>query len=138
MTYDLATLNAELIRDEGLRLKPYRDTAGKLTIGVGRNLEDRGITEREAHEMLANDILDIAYDLDRLIPWWRGLSDARQRALLNVGFNVGVGGLLKFHKMLAALQAGDFTTAAHEARDSLWARQVGQRAERVAQLISEG
>ncbi|MGE5537340.1 MAG: glycoside hydrolase family protein [Gemmatimonas sp.] len=138
MTFDLAALTAELIRDEGLKLKPYRCTAGRLTIGVGRNLVDKGITEPEAKDLLANDIVDAADGLDKAVPWWRSLSDARQRALMNMAFNMGIAGLLGFRRMLGFMAKGDFTSAAAEARASKWAAQVGSRAQRIAQMIEEG
>ena len=131
-------LIAELTRDEGLKLKPYLDTRGKLTIGIGRNLDDKGIDEREARDLARADILDVCHELDRLIPWWRTLSAARQRALVNMGFNIGPHGLMEFRKMLAALQAGDYPTASREALSSTWATQVGDRAQRIAKLIEDG
>ncbi len=135
----------ELRRDEGVRLKPYRDTVGKLTLGVGRNLDDVGLTNEEADYLLENDIGRAMAELDRALPWWRGLSDARQRALLNMAFNMGVPRLLAFRGMLAALQAGDYERAALEAFDSRWALQVGDgpggredRADRIAEMFREG
>lgn len=135
---NLEELKFDLVRDEGLKLRPYRDTRGVLTVGVGRNLEDRGITRDEAMVMLDTDIAGVLADLDRNAPWWRGLSGGRQRALANMCFNLGWPRLAAFQRMLSALMAGDFETAAAESEDSLWARQVGRRAARIAQLIKEG
>ncbi|SMH59498.1 glycoside hydrolase family protein [Azospirillum agricola] len=135
---DVTKLKADLIRDEDLRLKPYRCTAGKLTIGVGRNLEDVGIVREEAMLLLDNDIARITADLDRALPWWRTLSEPRRRALANMGFNLGIDRLRGFRKMLAALEAGDCARAALEAEDSLWARQVGGRAARIIGAIRNG
>lgn len=134
---DQEILRQELIRDEGLKLKPYHCTAGKLTIGVGRNIEDRGISKATAMQMLDEDFGIIETELDRAIPWWRTLSEARQRALINMAF-MGVPRLLGFRNMLAAMRAGAFERAADEALDSKWATQVGARSERVAKLIREG
>jgi lysozyme len=136
--FDLATLQNELIRDEGLKLKPYRDTVGKLTVGCGRNLDDVGITETEAKYLMANDIVSVCAGLDRALPWWRAIADARQRALVNIAFNVGVHGLLGYRKMLEAMQAGDFKTAAAECLDSDAARDLPNRYHRIANLIEEG
>ncbi|CCG42198.1 glycoside hydrolase family protein [Magnetospirillum molischianum] len=136
-TYDVLALRRELIRDEGLKLKPYRCTAGKLTIGVGRNIEDRGITADEAMVLLDNDIVVIAAELDRAIPFWRKLSDARQRALINMAM-MGVPRLLGFKRMLYALSIGDYPGAAAEALNSKWAGQVGDRAIRLADMIRRG
>lgn len=131
-------IKADLLRDEGLRLKPYRDSVGKLSIGIGRNLDDVGISAAEAEVLLETDIAHAAADLDRALPWWRGLSEARQRALLNMAFNLGLPRLLGFTAMLADLERGDFAAAAREAVDSRWARQVGARAQRIAMLLAEG
>lgn len=134
----LGLLKQDLTRDEALRLKPYRCTSGKLTIGVGRNLDDVGITADEALLLLDNDIRNVLAELDRALPWWRRMSEPRQRALANMAFNVGVPRLLGFKLMLAALQASDFAGAAREAIDSKWARQVGARAHRIASMLAEG
>lgn len=128
---------ADLERDEGLRLKPYRDSIGKLTIGVGRNLDDKGISKEEAREMLETDIWDAVKDLDRNIPWWKDTPEPQQRGLINMCFNLGWPRLSKFTKMLDALKAGDGEKAAVEALDSNWAKQVGARAERIAKLFGD-
>ena len=125
---------ADLQRDEGLRLKPYRDSVGKLTIGFGRNLDDVGISEREAEILLDNDIAKTFADLDRALPWWRDLPLFQQRGLANMAFNLGLTRLKTFKKMLAALEAGDGERAAIEALDSIWAGQVKGRADRIAYL----
>lgn len=127
-------LTGDLIRDEGLRLSVYRCSAGKLTIGYGRNLEDPGITEIEADVLLDHDIRRSLADLDRALPWWRGLTPDQQRGLANMCFNLGLTRLLGFKKMLAALEAGDGERAAEEALDSDWSAQVGKRAQRIAAL----
>lgn len=113
----------------------YRDSVGALTIGVGRNLDAKGVSESEADLMLANDIADVFADLDRKYPWWRQLPPQVQRGLANMCFNLGVTRLTVFAKMLAALQRGDYNTAAFEALDSRWAVQVGMRATRIANLF---
>jgi len=135
---DIAKLEADLIRDEAFRGKPFTDTAGKLTVGYGRNLADVGISPAEALMLLRNDMATAELELDRGLPWWRGLSEPRQRALANMCFNLGLRRLMGFHRMLAALQARDYTLAAKEALDSKWADQVGNRAKRIAALIEEG
>ena len=124
---------SDLERDEGLKLKPYQCPAGKLTIGVGRNIEDLGITEDEARYLLVNDVKRVEGELDRSIPWWRAMPEPAQQALVNMGFNMGWPRLSKFKKMISALQRGDYGTAALEAVDSKWAKQVGQRAWRIAE-----
>lgn len=135
---DITALTEELTRDEGLRLKPYKDSVGKLTIGVGRNLDDVGITAEEAKSLLSNDIQRTIVALDTAIPWWKGLDSVRQRVLVNMAFNMGVGKLLGFKNTLAAIQAGKFEDAATEMLDSTWARQVGARAQRLALMMQKG
>jgi lysozyme len=128
-------LKEDLIADEGLRLTPYQCPAGKTTIGVGRNLDDVGITEAEAMALLDNDIVRVKAQLTKALPWLQG--DNVQRALGNMTFQMGLGGVLKFKKMLAALQVKDYTAARREALDSAWARQTPQRAKRVTDLMKD-
>ena len=128
----------DLVRDEGMRLKPYTDTVGKVTIGVGRNLDDVGISEDEALAMLDADIDRSMADLDRTLPWLFERPEPVRRALVNMCFNLGWPRLSGFRNMLDALEAGDYDRAAAEALDSRWARQVGARAERIAALFREG
>ncbi len=136
MNRDLLT--ADLERDEGLRLKAYQCTSGKWTIGIGRNVQDLGITKSEAYMLLGGDIDRISAELDKALPWWRSLSEPRQRALANLTFNLGIARLLGFPKMLAALKSGDYAEAARQLLDSRYAQQVGSRAHRVAALIEKG
>lgn len=123
---------------EGERLKPYRCTAGKLTIGVGRNLEDRGITREESAMLLANDIAAEERELLRALPWVATLDEVRQRVLLDMAFNMGIVGLLGFKKTLATIQEGNYQLAAAMMLDSRWAEQVGARAERLARMMATG
>lgn len=125
----------QLLADEGLRLKPYRCTAGRLTIGVGRNLEDRGITRAEALLLLDNDIADCAGQLAQRLPWFAAAPEAVQEVLVNMAFNLGVGGLLEFRTSLGHLQACRYAEAAGSMLASKWARQVGKRAERLAAQV---
>ena len=85
-TADRAQLVADLERDEGCELLPYTDTVDKLTVGIGRNLTDRGISLEEAHYLLQRDIDLVVADLDRALPWWREMTPARQRVLANMCF----------------------------------------------------
>ena len=138
MTYNRELLIYELSRDEAVRTKPYKDSVGKLTIGVGRNLDDKGLSKAEINILLNNDINDCESDLDRELPWWRQLSDNRQRVLLNMCFNLGIPWLKGFKNMLRDVQNGLYDQAAVEMIDSLWARQVGGRAVRLAKLMKNG
>lgn len=131
-------LESMLIRHEGLRLKPYMDTVGKLTIGVGRNLDDMGITEAEALQLLWNDIERCSQELDRNIPWWNMLDDVRRDVLVDMCFNLGIARLMKFVKFLGAMKEADFDLAALHMIDSKWAAQVGKRAGELATMIRSG
>lgn len=128
-------ISENLIENEALRLEPYRDTVGKLTIGVGRNLDDRGISEEEALYLLSNDIEDVFAELEQKLACWQSLPNPQKIAVADMCFNLGWPRLSKFKKMLGALDRGDFSEAAKEALDSKWARQVGTRSDRVATLL---
>jgi len=134
---DREQLFDDLVRDEGLKLEIYKCTAGKLTIGVGRNIEDRGITTSEARLLLANDVDIISDELTTKFPWWVSMPEPAQRALANMAFNLGVPRLSQFKNMLSALEKGDYNVAAKEALDSNWAKQVGDRANRIAKVFRE-
>ncbi|OPZ42219.1 MAG: Phage lysozyme [Bacteroidetes bacterium ADurb.BinA104] len=132
-------IKAQLVRHEGLRLKPYRCTAGKLTIGIGRNLEDRGISQKEAYAMLERDILDFEQQLLNEIPEvYNKLDEVRQSVLLNMCFNLGIKGLLEFKNTLAFIDAGDWERAANGMLASKWAKQVGRRAIELSELMRKG
>lgn len=150
MTYDRTTMIAELRRDEGERLKAYKDTVGKWTIGVGRNLDDvgtapltrtvadvkaNGISADESAQMLAHDLDRVDGDLDKHLPWWRGLDPVRQRVLVNMCFNMGIGGLCGFVNTLSRVHGGQYAAAAEGMLLSKWARQVGARATRLAAMM---
>ncbi len=131
-------LTEQLIRDEGMRLKPYQDTVGKWTIGVGRNLTDRGITQTEAIAMLNRDI-DVA-DLEcrANLPWFDTLDQVRQGVLVNMAFNLGISRLMQFKNTLALVQAHDYEAASIQMLQSKWAEQVGNRALRLADQMRRG
>jgi lysozyme len=131
-------LAAGLRLDEGVRRFPYTDTVGKLTVGVGRNLSDRGLSDDEIDYLLQNDITLVIDDLNRALPWWVELSPVRQRVLANMAFNLGLSRLKGFTRMLSAMRRKDFAAAAQEMRSSKWAEQVGARAERLARLMEAG
>jgi lysozyme len=134
----VADLPSQLRRDEGTSLRLYKDTVGKLTIGTGRNLTDDGISPDESDLMLANDIKSATVRLESAFPWTMGLDAARQGVLLNMTFNMGIGGLAGFKDMLAKLSAGDYAGAAQAMLQSQWATQVGDRAQRLAIQMEGG
>ena len=136
--FDRSRLAADLRLAEGLRLKPYRCTQGRLTIGYGRNLEDRGITTHEALFMLANDIQTCTDELFRLFSWARDVGDVRCRVLVECLFVLGLPRFLGFKRFLAAAQAGDWAGAARELEDSEWQTQAPARVRRLAAMIATG
>lgn len=131
-------LKKELTDDEGRMLRSYRDHLGYWTIGVGHLLDParganpapfgadlrngRAITPEQCNQLLDLDIDAKTAELDRRAPWWRRLSDNRQRVVLNMAFQLGVSGLLNFRKAVAAMQVGDYKEAAAQMRDSKWAQ----------------
>ena len=131
-------IKAQLMKHEGLRLKPYQCTAGKWTIGVGRNIQDRGITEAEAMHLLDNDIDECQEELDRIIPWWIEKPAYVQLVLINMVFNLGATRLLGFKKFLKAVEENNFDLASTEMLDSRWAEQVGQRSIELSEFMKNG
>jgi lysozyme len=135
----LQNVKDQVIRHEGLKLKPYRCPAGKLTIGVGRNLEANGISQKEAFILLENDILRCESELLSEIPdIYSGLNETRKSVLLNMCFNLGISGLLEFKNTLTFIGVGDFERAANGMLASKWAKQVGRRAIELSELMRKG
>ena len=134
----LTPLQALLIKHEGLRLKPYLCTAGKTTIGVGRNLSDNGVTEAEAMAMLDRDIAVTVSALRDEFLWFADLDRTRKDAVISLGFNMGIRKLGTFKRFIAAMVAKEYETAAAEILDSAYATQVGKRAIELAGMIRTG
>lgn len=128
----------QLKRHEGFEPKPYYCTAGKLTIGYGRNLDDVGVTESEAVELLRQDIARARHDVFVNIAIAQLLDDARLDVLINMCFNMGIYRLMGFRKMLTALEQRDYVQASVEMLDSRWARQVGSRAVELSVQMQTG
>ena len=135
---DRVALRRQLERHEGRRLKVYRCTAGYLTIGVGRNLEGRGITNDEADYLLDHDIDLCIAGLEARYAWFTGLDAVRQRAMVDLAFNLGLAGLATFRKCLAAMARTDYDAAANELHDSAWFTQVGVRGPRIVGMVRTG
>ena len=159
MKYDRQDLIDKLVVAEGLRLQVYKDTLGIDTIGIGRKLEDRGIskeeldwmdipsidhvyewgiTEADAVYLATNDVQIVEEELVRAHPCVDRLDSVRQLILIDMAFNMGVPRLCKFKKMWAAVEAEDFPTAAKEMLDSRWAKQVKGRATKLANAMHNG
>ena len=131
------SIEDQLILHEGMRLRPYRCTAGRLTIGVGRNLDDKGITEDEAMYLLAGDIEEVIARLE-VHSWYAVLGPVRRKVLIDMCFNLGVAGLMGFRRMIEALERGDYERAADEMVYSRWYRQVGERGRRLERMMRTG
>ncbi len=126
-----------LKKHEGLRLFPYKDTTNNWTIGIGRNLSTRGITEEEACILFTHDVEISRQELSRF-RWFDKLDSIRQDALIDMVYNIGLTKFKEFNRLIAALENCKFDNAAFEMLDSLWATQVGQRAKELAFMIETG
>lgn len=131
-------LEERLKLDEGFSRFPYADSVGKLSIGWGRNLTEVGITQEEAEMLLRHDLVIAKTSLVARFPVVGTLNLARQNVLYNMNLNMGIVKLAKFNHMWLAIEAGDYEKASIEMLDSLWARQVGSRAERLAREMETG
>ncbi len=136
-TFDAAVLREELNRDEGLRTSVYKDTRGFLTVGVGHNLS---IPQNSytIDALYQNDVNGCVASLNLNFPWWINLDPVRQRVMMSLMFNMGSGTLRTFNTFLSLMEAGDYTAAADDLKTTAWAREVGDRATRLEQLLIEG
>ena len=140
----------ELVDEEGLKLKAYKDTVGVVTIGIGHNLQANpakpligrnvymggSITMDEAKKLFAHDIESVIDDLDERLPWFKDLSLARQYVLISMGFNLGVPGLMKWKNTLSALKSGDIKGTVTGMLNSKWASQVGRRSKKLCEIMA--
>ena len=122
---------------EGYRRHPYTCSAGKLTVGYGRNLDDVGIDQEEAEWLLERDI-ERARAALRLEPYWLDLGEVRQAVLLDMAVNMGWPRLQTFQRMRQALRMSEYHRAAAEMVDSAWYEQVGQRSRRLVEMMRTG
>lgn len=127
----------QLEQDEGRKPNLYYDTLNIPTIGIGRNLK-RGLSDDEIDYLFQNDYRNHMTELLHAFPWAKDLDEARLGALLNMTFNLGIERLSGFKNMLVALQARDWEAAASHALNSVWASQVGRRANRIAEQFRSG
>lgn len=134
-------LKVLLVKHEGDKRHPYKDTTGHTTIGVGRNLDAKPLSDEVVAMMLEEDILEAWHRCQRIFQGFDGLDEARQHALLDMAFNLGEE-LCKFTKFIAAVEHRDWDAAAKEALDSRWSVQVGrgpgQRADTIARMLRTG
>ncbi len=159
MKYNTSHFLDKLIAHEGMVLTVYQDTLGIDTIGIGRNLKDRGIskeeldymdipsmaivyehgiTEADARYLAMNDIKIVEEELCRVQPVVNDLDAVRQLILMDMAFNMGVPRLCKFKKMWNAIYEGNYEVASLEMMDSRWARQVGRRAKKLSDAMKAG
>ena len=131
-------LRQQLFRDEGKRNHLYLDTRGKWTIGIGRNLTDKGLSDNEIETLFTNDLNEALYGVKRALPWVEELDDARLGVLVNMAFQMGLGGLLSFKRMLSYIRVHNYTRAYEEMIDSKWATQTPSRAYRLAKQMETG
>lgn len=126
-----------IIRHEGFEYKPYKCTEGKTTIGVGRNLEDVGLSYDEIMLLLSNDIDKVINQCDSNISFYRYAPEDVKLVLLNMCFQLGITGLLKFKKTLKYLEQRNYKKASVEMLDSRWAVQTPKRAKELSSIIAE-
>lgn len=134
-------LKQQLIRDEGSVRHAYEDSLGYWTIGVGRMIDaarDGGLSPDEIEYLLANDIAEKTKQVLAEFPWASKLNEARLGVLINMAFQMGVYGLLKFTRTLWAIEDGQYKEAAMHMLDSLWAQQTPERAKRLAKQMTTG
>ena len=140
--HDLMTKGVEQIkRHEGLVLHAYKDSLGYLTIGYGRLIDKSkggGISEAEAEYLLQNDVSIVLAALHRNIPFFDRLCIPRQAVLMNMAFQLGIAGLMKFKSTLSFIEAGDYENASANMLKSLWAKQTPNRASEMAQQMRTG
>ncbi len=134
-------LVAQLRRDEGEVLHAYQDSLGYWTIGVGRLIDKRkggGISQEESAMLLERDIHEKTRQLQEQIPWTVALDPVRRGALVNMAFQLGIGGLLGFAHTLADIKAGRLAEAHARMLASKWAKQTPARARRIADQLLTG
>ena len=130
-----------LRRHEGVKQFAYRCTANKITIGVGRCVDEDGglgLCDAEIDFLLSNDIDRVETELENNFSWYKNLNLARKDAMVSISFNLGLTRLLKFEKALGFMAGGDYIMAGIEFDNSLWSKQVGARAEELCQMIETG
>ena len=125
-------------KHEGLSLTLKRDIDGSTWIGYGHNLDALGISQVMADQLLEIDLFRVYKELNKHIPWWKGLHEPRRVVLVDMCYNLGITRFLDFKKMLVAVKEGNYDTAADEMLNSMWAKQVKGRAIELAKIMREG
>ena len=122
----------------GARLDQGDTLVGKLTLGCGRNLSDRGITDDEAMYLLTNDLELVRTQLDKALPWWSKDNEARRAVMVSMAFNLGITKWLSFKTTLGLWEAGKYAEAADRLLTLPWAQQVGKRAVELTEMLRSG
>lgn len=130
-------LESLIAKHEGLRLLPYKDSMGKLTIGYGHNLEDNPISVEIADMLLNSDVKD-AVLFCQIFEWFENLDEARQAVIVSMVFNLGLRGFMDFKKTIKLLEKGEYLKAGTEMLDSKWSRQVGSRSFELSRMMTTG
>lgn len=130
-------LKEQIIDHEGIRLKLYRCSAGKLTIGIGRNIEKKGINTDEAFHMLTNDIQECLVDIITIFSDFSEFPEKIQLVLMDMRFNLGASGFRGFRKMIAAAKSQDWEGMKREMIHSNWYGQVGRRSRNLVKMVDE-
>lgn len=134
-------LTKQLRRDEGEVLHAYQDHLGYWTIGIGILIDKRkggGLLPEESAFIFQNRMRLKQEEVERRLPWFNKLDEARKGVLLNMAFQMGVNGLLGFKNTLAMVERGDYAGAADGMKNSLWYRQTPARAERLRVQMRTG
>lgn len=131
------TLREQLIRDEGYKTTIYYDTLNIPTIGVGFNLKE-GLDNEEIDWILEHRLEKVIKEVLTRLPWVKALDAARQNAVYNMAYNMGVPRLLQFQKMLKALESSQWVEASNQILNSYWHTQVTARSNRIAKQIETG
>lgn len=133
------SISTQLTEDEGEKSKVYKDSLGYLTIGKGRLVDPAkrggGLSKDEIEYLFQNDLRRVTAEIISAFPWAATLSHQRMGVLLNMSFQMGTAGLMKFGKFLAYVRDGEYKKASVEMLDSLWAKQTPERADRLSKQM---
>ena len=135
---DFDLLKEELVRDEGYKTHLYKDSVGKYTIGIGHNIDDKGLPHAVIDLLYQIDVDEVITDLDKSFPWWKQLTPNRQRVLINLCFNMGLPVLKTFVNTLKAMANNDTQGVVIGLTNSKWYKQVGNRAIRLVKMWETG
>jgi lysozyme len=131
----MSKISDMLEKHEGFRQFVYKDSLGIETIGIGRNLKSRGVTRAEALYLLENDIADFTKQLRDRLYWFDSIHEDAQLVLIDMAFNMGLGGLMTFTQTLELIKNENYKKASETMLQSKWAQQVGTRAIELSNIL---